>query len=201
MNLIDLFILFVTSIIIIIGFYQFYFLFQRKHFKKEKELSTKVDELIPFKPSWIWIYSGLYYPYIISLIFGINTFREFIYITSSFILLLFLQSLFFYFFPVVTPEHWRDYDKQMNINTKLLSFVQQLDDKSNCFPSMHVSVATLTCLHLFNIVNHQFILFFVIMFPILIGLSCLFTKQHYIIDIIFGAILGAGVYLLYLLYR
>jgi membrane-associated phospholipid phosphatase len=35
-------------------------------------------------------------------------------------------------------------------------------------------------------------------FPVFIAISCLFTKQHYIVDTIFGALLGAFVFWVYI---
>ena len=46
---------------------------------------------------------------------------------------------------------------------------------------MHVSVAMLTALH--ALPRHY-------AFPALIAISCIFTKQHYIIDLPAGAALG-----------
>jgi membrane-associated phospholipid phosphatase len=50
---------------------------------------------------------------------------------------------------------------------------------------MHTSVAMLTALHLYP---HSGPLAFA--FPLLIGLSCIFTKQHYLVDVPAGAALG-----------
>jgi membrane-associated phospholipid phosphatase len=36
----------------------------------------------------------------------------------------------------------------------------------------------------------------VLAFPVLIGLSCLFTKQHYLMDIPTGASLGYAIFML-----
>ena len=57
---------------------------------------------------------------------------------------------------------------------------------------MHTSVAMLTALHLYD--RHGMASF---AFPVLIGLSCLFTKQHYIVDIPAGAALGWLAHALY----
>jgi hypothetical protein len=50
---------------------------------------------------------------------------------------------------------------------------------------MHTSVAMPTACH---IDPHTGV--FAFLFPALIGLSCLFTKQHYLIDLPAGAALG-----------
>jgi len=103
----------------------------------------------------------------------------------SYLLLLGLQMAFFVLFPVATPEHWRAINRRRTLSERFLAFVQRFDARSNSFPSMHTSVAMLTALHL---VPHLGALAFV--FPVLIALSCLFTKQHYVIDLPAGALLG-----------
>ena len=59
---------------------------------------------------------------------------------------------------------------------------------------MHVSVAMLTALHALPTFGATAFLF-----PVLIALSCIFTKQHYLIDLPAGAALGGFAYWLYLL--
>jgi membrane-associated phospholipid phosphatase len=54
---------------------------------------------------------------------------------------------------------------------------------------MHVSVAMLTAMH---IAPHAGPAAFA--FPVLIALSCIFTKQHYVLDLLAGALLGWGTY-------
>jgi membrane-associated phospholipid phosphatase len=63
--------------------------------------------------------------------------------------------------------------------------VQRFDARSNSFPSMHVSVAMLTSLHLLPHLGTA-----AFAFPTLIALSCVFTKQHYVVDLPAGALLG-----------
>jgi len=182
----DIFVKLFITIVLIIGVYQFYFLAQRHPFREAITFSTKIDRYIPFQPKWVWVYSGLYYPVIISLILTIDSFKEFNYVAFSFLLLLVSQLLFFYCFPVKTPDEWRNFKKN-TLSKRFLSFVHVYDDDSNCFPSMHVSVATLTALHLDNTIALGGV---AMLFPLLIALSSVFTKQHYLIDTIAGFLLG-----------
>ena len=71
-------------------------------------------------------------------------------------------------------------------------FVQKFDQSTNCFPSMHVSVAMLTTLHAWSSLGAWGLLF-----PLLIALSCISTKQHYLIDLPAGALLGCLAYVVY----
>ncbi len=197
----DILILFSLTILLIVGGYQFYFLPQRKPAKSSSSFRiTYLDRIIPFKAGWVWVYSGLYYPVIISLVFTIKSFRHFSYTAFSFIILLIFQLFFFYLFPVKSPDEWRAFERGKSLSTKFLSFVHQFDSNLNCFPSMHVSVATLTAYHLKNNLADSLEIWSNVsfMFPLLIGLSTLFTKQHYLLDIPAGFFLGLVTFYIFL---
>jgi membrane-associated phospholipid phosphatase len=185
MNAKDLIIQLVLSGILIVGVYQFYFWCQRQTFVAPRRLKLPIDDWIPYRPGWVWIYSFLYYPVIVYINFVIRDARQFLYMATSFLLLLVLQMVFFLFFPVETPQDWRGQNKERDLSERFLSFVRKFDASSNCFPSMHVSVATLTALHLQPSLGP-----WVYLFPVLIAFSCVFTKQHYVIDLPAGAVLG-----------
>jgi len=175
----------VLSVFLIVGVYQFYFWCQRNHLTAPRELRLRLDDWIPYWPSWVWIYSCIYYPLILYLNFVMESPRHFTHVAVSYVLLLGLQMAFFVLFPVTTPEHWRSFNRQRTLSERFLALVQRFDARSNSFPSMHVSVAMLTSLHLLPQLG---VLAFA--FPLLIALSCLFTKQHYLLDLPAGAALG-----------
>ena len=173
------------SLVLIVGVYQFYFWCQRNHLATPRELKLRIDDWIPYWPSWVWVYSCIYYPIILYLNFIIDSARHFTHVATSYMLLLGLQMLFFVLFPVTTPAHWRGYNRERGLSERFLALVQRFDARSNSFPSMHTSVAMLTALHLAPHVGAA-----AFAFPLLIALSCLFTKQHYLIDLPAGAVLG-----------
>jgi membrane-associated phospholipid phosphatase len=182
----------ILSTFLIVGVYQFYFWCQRNYLTEPRELKLPVDDWIPYKPGWVWIYSFLYYPVILYINMIVGSAREFIYIASSYLLLLLFQMAFFLFYPVATPQFWRETNGRRTYSERFLAFVQSFDSSSNSFPSMHTSVAMLTAMYLYpNLGVWAFA------FPVLIGLSCLFTKQHYLIDVPAGAALGWVVFHLF----
>jgi membrane-associated phospholipid phosphatase len=185
MNIKDVLVQLLLSGILIVGVYQFYFWCQRNAVAAPRQFNPWLDNLIPYRPRWVWIYSCLYYPVIVYINFVVADPREFIYMATSFLVLLALQMLFFVFFPVATPDNWRELNKSRGRSERFLAFVRRFDASSNCFPSMHVSVATLTALHLQVAIGP-----WAFVFPVLIALSCIFTKQHYLIDLPAGAMLG-----------
>ena len=173
------------SVFLIIGVYQLYFWCQRNYQAEPWELRLPVDDWIPYQPGWVWVYSFLYYPVILYINWTVESPRDFTHLAISYLLLLGFQMAFFLAFPVVTPEDWRMHNRRQSPSERFLAFVQSLDARSNSFPSMHTSVAMLTALHLYPSLGG-----WALTFPVLIGVSCLFTKQHYLIDVPAGAALG-----------
>ncbi len=184
----DLIVYLLMCVFLIVGVYQFYFWTQNHPIKKSRSLECKLDNLFSLKPKWVWIYSGLYYPLIILVIATVENMREFNYMAMSYFVLLFMQMFFFLVFPVETPKKWREMVKGDSKSEKMLRLVQSFDKSSNCFPSMHVSVAMLSAMH-FMMSSYNLGLW-PLLFPITIGLSALYTKQHFIADLLPGAFLG-----------
>jgi membrane-associated phospholipid phosphatase len=185
MNISDYVIDLILSVFLIVGVYQFYFWCQRNYVTQPRALKIPLDDAIPYWPGWVWIYSGLYYPVIVYINFTVESPRQFLHIAMSYILLLAAQMAFFVFFPVATPNEWRAINQRRGHSEKFLAFVQSLDSPTNSFPSMHTSVAMLTAMHLMPHLG-----MYALLFPLLIAISCVFTKQHYLLDLPAGALLG-----------
>jgi len=184
----DIIVCFVMCVFLIIGVYQFYFWTQNHPIREARSLESKFDARFSLKPRWVWIYSGLYYPVIVFVVLTVDGMREFNYITMSYFFLLFMQMTFFMLFPVATPASWREEVVGNSLSMKMLRLVQSFDKPTNCFPSMHVSVATLTALHL--MAGSATLGYWPLLFPLLIAMSALYTKQHYVADLLPGALLG-----------
>jgi len=192
MSAIDRIIQLVVSVFLIVGVYQFYFWCQRNPMARTRQFKLPIDDLIPYRPRWTWIYSFLYYPVIVAINWSVTSPRHYLYVALSYLLLLGFQMAFFTLLPVATPLEWRALNLRRGRSERFLAFVQSLDSRSNCFPSMHTSVAMLTALHLFPLIG-----LWAMIFPALIGLSCVYTKQHYVIDVPAGAILGGFVFTIF----
>lgn len=182
---------FAIGVVLFAAGHQVYFWCQRYPLLPPRVFRPAIDELIPYRPEWVWIYSILYYAVIVTVFFIVESEREFQQLVSSYTLLLAAQVLFFVAFPVATPRAWRKRNLRRSWSEKLLALMQKVDMRSNSFPSMHTSIATLTAMHLYPFVGEL-----VLAFPVLVGLSCLFTKQHYLMDIPTGASLGFAVFML-----
>ena len=192
MQTIDRIIQLVVSVFLIVGVYQFYFWCQRNPITQPREFRRTIDNQIPYRPRWVWIYSFLYYPIIVAVNWTVTSPRHYLYVAISYALLLLFQMAFFTLLPVATPAAWRTCNTGRGRSERFLAFVQKFDARSNSFPSMHTSVATLTALHLFSSFGPV-----VFVFPAVIALSCLYTIQHYVVVLPAGAALGWFVFQLF----
>jgi membrane-associated phospholipid phosphatase len=195
MPAIDRIIQLIVSAVLIVGVYQFYFWCQRNPLAAPRQLRLPLDDRIPYRPRWVWVYSFLYYPVIVAINWTVSSSRHFLYVVLSYLLLLALQMVFFTLVPVATPLEWRTRNTGRGRSERFLAFVQKLDGRTNSFPSMHTSVATLTAFHLCSTFGA-----WAFLFPVLIALSCLYTKQHYLLDLPAGAVLGGCVFALFRLF-
>jgi len=180
------------GLILAIGFiflgYQVYLLPQRRPKKRYFSLMTEADRRIPFRPGWVWIYSVAYYPFILSLTFFVQSWHEYFFIVSSFFFLILTQVLIAFLFPVKTPKHWREYVPR-SYAEKMLSFVQRVDQGGNCFPSMHVAVAVFCALYMSVLGDASHLLIIAAWgATVLISISTVLTKQHFVLDLPAGAL-------------
>jgi hypothetical protein len=180
------YVVFTTLVAIVVtGCYQLFFWVQRNNFRfKSRCYVTPLDSYIPFWPSWVWIYSFLYYIAIGFVVASIQSMAEGVYLIFGAVMLLLSQVSFFYLFPSTVPPEYRQYESN-SVATRFLRFVQGKDNGRNCMPSMHCSVAMYVSLVLYPVLGgYSWI------FVGLIAISCLFVKQHQIADILPGIGLG-----------
>lgn len=196
MALIDIFIALALAIAMIFVGYVIYFYPQKYLLARAKTPLTTADQRIPFQPKWVWIYSGLYYPFWVSPILFVSNYAEFFAVCTSYALLLAAQMFISHLYPVKTPDKWRSYDRNNSYSELFLGFIQTLDKGGNGFPSMHVGVAVLTTLHIIQFTGYgdNPEIYLVWVMPAFVALSTLYTKQHLIIDIPAGALLAVAIY-------
>ena len=79
----------------------------------------------------------------------------------------------------------------------ILLIVRRLDNPYNGFPSLHVLSSMVICIHfVYTDYVRKDVKFLYIVGSIFIIMSTLFTKQHYVMDVIAGTILAPIVYVL-----
>lgn len=193
----NLFIHLIIGTIIFLGGYQPYFWCQRRTLENSIVFSDKwsfFDKKIPLSPSWIWFYTIFYYPIIVLVVsLSSHNHSEFTLISFSYMIMLAAMCLVYLCFPVITPSNWREPVTGNTLSEKMLRLVRSIDGPNNCFPSGHAAVTVITAYHLAGLTCPEI----AFVWALSIHISCLVCKQHYLIDLVAGAGLGAFVVLIY----
>jgi membrane-associated phospholipid phosphatase len=160
-------------------------------------LLLPIDNLIPFVPSFVLFYMLTFAYLIVVPYILIKDKKQFAALSLSFISIMLIGYIIFLLFPVKTilrPENiasgfWNGLVK--------MSYLADAPGFNN-FPSLHVALSLLVSLIVYNHDKKHWwvwIMFSGIMF------STMFIKQHYIIDVVAGILLGIIGYLVYLWLR
>lgn len=104
-----------------------------------------------------------------------------------------ISYLGFLVYPTVLP---RSETVGAGFFEKSLEVNYSLDPPYNCFPSLHVAWAFVAALTSYRV--HRGVGLVALAWAAIIGVSTLFTKQHYVIDVIVGIAVAYLAYLLFL---
>jgi membrane-associated phospholipid phosphatase len=151
---------------------------------------TPVDEIIPFWPTWIWIYL---LPYAIGpLLVGLLSRPTFWWFVRRGLVVVGITLLIFVVFPTRIDTSHRGRDRVTGLTAEIYNNVIAIDDPpANAAPSLHVS---LTCLLLLALLRD-----FPRWWPLFAGaiglvwLSTLVTGQHHLLDVASGILLALAV--------
>lgn len=161
--------------------------------KSKYYFESFLDKKIPLIPFFILPYL-LYFIYIISSIVFFFQTEHYV----KFLQMIIVSSFINYFVWILFPNGSRRQEvKNKDFFSRLLIFIRKLDNDSNACPSMHISLTMITSFFYIMIFPSLSYLFIII--TILITVSVLFTKQHYIVDVLGGIISSYLAYLIFFL--
>ncbi len=148
-----------------------------------------VDAWIPFKPSWVWVYL-FYYPvcFFPLLLRPVrDTPSVFLKTATGFGIQFFLSCGLFLLLPfqVVHPI------LPAGLSNDIITSLYKMDMGFNSFPSLHVANITFVSILFWRFGSARWARL-VTFISIAIACSTLFVKQHYVVDVLFGALLGWG---------
>jgi membrane-associated phospholipid phosphatase len=151
-----------------------------------------IDNKVPLWPIWIVPYS-FYFIYLLSgAIWFWQTDQRHNYLVV-YVLTTLLAGLFWYFFPNGVKRPDASYLKP-SWSAKAIQNLYKHDKDGNGFPSAHV-YATLITSWFFYLTLPQFWPIWLAI-GLAISLSTIFTKQHYVVDVLGGIVwAGAGIWL------
>ena len=157
--------------------------------------SLPLDRALPLLPSWSLIYGALYLFLILLPIFTIRD-QELIVRTVNAYLLIWITAYIFFFvlYPTEAPRPEKFAGEGFAVWG--LSALYGADPPYNCFPSLHVAHSFVSALSVFRL--HRNLGALSLVFAALVAVSTLFTKQHYVVDVIGGIVLAAIAYAIFL---
>lgn len=152
-------------------------------------MAIPLDDRIPFAPDWVFIYLTVYGFFLIPL-FYLDDKVQLLILDASQGLALSLSYLTFVVYPVAID---RPPVVAADFATWALSLVQAQDPPWNCFPSTHCTACTVAAFALVR-ANRKFA-WWAIPSTLAICVSTVMTKQHFVLDVVAGVLLGSVLYL------
>ena len=153
-----------------------------------------LDRAVPVEPAWMLVYASLYIFVIVLPVLVARQRELFRRGLQGYLTVMLIAYAGFLLFPTAGPRP--DEVAGDGFGAWSLRLLYDIDPRYNCFPSLHVAysfVAALTCWRVNRGVGIA-----AAVWAALIGVSTLYTKQHYVADVIVGALSAYAPYLLFL---
>ena len=148
--------------------------------------SIALDDAMPLWPSWMLVYGSLYMAGFLLPMVVIRG-RELAHQTlKAYVFVMVVSYVGFLLYPTIAPR-----DEGVEVTgfwEWLLKVFYDIDQPYGCFPSLHVAyafVAAFACGRM-----HGGVGLAAGLWAALIGVSTVYTKQHYVVDAIAGAVIG-----------
>ncbi len=150
-----------------------------------------LDRAWPLVPFWAIIYGALYL-FVIALPILVVRQDELLRRTFSAYLLIWITAYacFFVIYPTAAPRPSLVIGDGFAVWS--LRALYSADPPYNCLPSLHVAHSFVSALAVSRV--HRRLGIIALMFALLIAISTLFTKQHYVLDVIAGVLLALVAY-------
>lgn len=162
-------------------------------------LNSPVDDIIPFIPVFIIPYL-LWFVYVAgsAVYFIFASQRDFVKLMSFLIIGMTAYIIICYFFPNGLYNFRPAELPDDNFFCKLVAWLYRTDTSTNVFPSIHVynSIGVHVAINKSDKIKSRLIKNASFILCVLICLSTIFLKQHSIIDVVGGCVMGRIVYIL-----
>jgi membrane-associated phospholipid phosphatase len=153
-----------------------------------------LDHVVPLQPTWALVYGSLYLFLILLPVFVVRQEEQIRRTVWAYLMVWMVAYACFLVYPTRAPRPAKVIGDGFVVWG--LRFLYSSDPPYNCFPSLHVAhsfVSALTCYRV-----HRGVGIAAALCASLIGVSTLFTKQHYILDVIAGMFLASVAYAVFL---
>ena len=153
-----------------------------------------LDRAVPLQPAWVLVYASLLVFVAFLPLLVVRQQQLFRRAVQAYLMVMIVAYVGFLLYPVVAPRPAEVLGDGFSAWSLRLAY--SLDPPYGCFPSLHVAysfVSALTCSRV-----HRGVGAAAQVWAALIGVSTLYTKQHYVADVIVGALAAYVAYVLFL---
>jgi membrane-associated phospholipid phosphatase len=153
-----------------------------------------LDRALPLLPAWALVYGSLYAFLILLPVFVIRQQEQIRRTVLAYLMVWITAYVCFFVYPTLAPRPAEVLGQ--GFVAWSLRFLYSADPPYNCFPSLHVAhsfVSALACSRV-----HRGVGIGGAICALLVGLSTLYTKQHYVLDVLAGILLACVAYAVFL---
>jgi membrane-associated phospholipid phosphatase len=153
-----------------------------------------LDGLIPLRPEWSIVYGSLYWTLIVLPVFVVREEEHIRRRFSAYLAVWLTAYACFWLYPTVAPRGHEVTGDGFAVWG--LRALYGADPPYNCLPSLHVAHSFVSAFAISRV--HRRAGLAAIGAAVLVGLSTLFVKQHYVLDVVTGALLAAAAWAIFL---
>ena len=143
-----------------------------------------LDRALSVQPAWMLVYGSLYVFILILPVLVVRERELFRRGLQAYLMVMLVAYAGFLLYPTAAPGP--DEVAGDGFAAWTLRLLYSLDPPFNCFPSLHVAYAFVSALTCYRV--HRGVGAAAAFWAALIGISTLYTKQHYVADVIAGAL-------------
>jgi membrane-associated phospholipid phosphatase len=153
-----------------------------------------VDRAVPLQPAWAIVYGALYLFLILLPVFVVRQDELLRRTVLAYLAVWVAAYVSFMAYPTVAPRPAQLAGEGFGVWG--LRILYDADPPFNCFPSLHVAHSFVSALACYRV--HRALGTTAVGCASLVALSTLFTKQHYVADVIAGALMAVVAYRIFL---
>lgn len=152
------------------------------------------DRAVPLEPAWALIYGAFYLFLILLPVLVVRQEEQIRRTVRAYLMVWIAAYICFLVYPTVAPRPAEVMGEGFAVWG--LRFLYSSDPPYNCFPSLHVAHSFVSALACYRV--HRGVGITAALCALLVGVSTLFTKQHYISDVLAGIFLASVAYAVFL---
>ncbi len=153
-----------------------------------------LDRAVSVQPAWMLVYGSLYVFIGFLPVVVVRQRELFRRALQGYLMVMLVSFAGFLLYPTAAPRPAEVLGD--GFSSWSLRLAYDLDPPYNCFPSLHVAWAFISALTCYRV--HPGVGAAAALWATLIGVSTLYTKQHYAVDVIAGALAAGLAYVLFL---